>query len=304
MTYPSGFQPTPVDGTRTLARETVALNQVSWGAVFAGAATALVTQVVINLVGVAAGLASVSVETAAENPSASNFSLGAGAWFVASGIIASLIGGLIAGRLAGKPARGVAGLHGFVSWVATTLVVLYLLTSTASGLVGSAVSTVGSALGGAGNLVGGTVQTAAQAAAPSLTKIPNPLERIEQRVKDQAAGQDPQAARDAAVSAMRALLSGDAADKQQAETRAADALAKAQNIPVDQARQQVQDYQKQYEQAVASAKKQAEEAAKTAKSLATQGALYASIALILGAIAAFLGGLLAAPKPIYPTARD
>ncbi|MDV2986101.1 UNVERIFIED_CONTAM: PhnA-like protein [Methylobacteriaceae bacterium AG10] len=303
MTYPSGFQPSSVDGTRTFARETVALNQVSWGAVFAGAATALVSQVVINLVGVAAGLASVGLNSA-ENPTASSFSLGAGAWFVASGVIASLIGGLIAGRLAGKPLRGIAGLHGFVSWVVTTLVVLYLLTSAASGIVGGAVSTVGSALGGAGNLVGGTVQTAAQAAAPSLTKIPNPLDQIEQRVKDQSAGQDPQAARDAAVSAMRALLSGNAADKQQAETRAADALAKAQNIPVDQARQQVQDYQKQYEQAVASAKTQAEEAAKTAKSVATQGALYASIALIVGAIAAFLGGLLAAPKPVFASVRD
>ena len=301
MTYPSGFEPSPLGTTRALAHETVALNQVSWGAVFAGAATALVAQVVINLAGVAAGLASVSLDTS-ENPTASTFSLGAGAWFVGSGIVASLIGGLIAGRLSGKPLRGIAGLHGLVSWVVTTLVVLYLLTSAASGVVGSAVSTVGSALGGAGNLVGGTVQTAAQAAAPSLTKIPNPLDHIERRVKDQAAGQDPQAARDAAVSAMRALLSGDAADKQQAEARAADALAKAQNIPVDQARQQVQDYQKQYEQALASAKKQAEEAARTAKSVATQGALYASIALVLGAIAAFLGGLLAAPKPL--TVRD
>ncbi|GMA79066.1 hypothetical protein GCM10025880_54830 [Methylorubrum aminovorans] len=176
MTYPSGFEPSPLGSTRSVAHETVALNQVSWGAVFAGAATALVAQVVINLAGVAVGLASVSLDTA-ENPTASTFSLGAGAWFVGSGIVASLIGGLIAGRLSGKPLRGIAGLHGLVSWVVTTLVVLYLLTSAASGVVGSAVSTVGSALGGAGNLVGGTVQTAAQAAAPSLTKIPNPSTR-------------------------------------------------------------------------------------------------------------------------------
>ena len=77
MTYPSGFQPSIVDGARSVAHETVALNQVSWGAVFAGAATALVTQVVINLAGVAAGLASVGLDTA-ENPTASTFSLGAG----------------------------------------------------------------------------------------------------------------------------------------------------------------------------------------------------------------------------------
>ncbi len=60
------------------------------------------------------------------------------------------------------------------------------------------------ALGGAGNLVGGTVQTAAQAAAPSLAKVSNPLDGIENSVRQQAAGQDPQAAKDAAVAAVRA----------------------------------------------------------------------------------------------------
>ena len=66
-------------------------------------------------------------------------------------------------------------------------------------------STVSGALGGAGNLVGGTVQTAAQAAAPSLSKISNPLDGIERTVREQSAGQDPQAARDAAYSAFTDL---------------------------------------------------------------------------------------------------
>ncbi|MDP4006234.1 PhnA-like protein [Methylobacterium sp. NEAU K] len=287
----------------TLAAEThadtraVLLNQVSWGAVFAGATTALVTQAILNLIGVGVGLASVGT-TAADNPAASTVSLGAGVWFVASGVVASLVGGAIAGRLSGKPLPGAAGLHGLVSWAVTTLVVLYLLTSAVGGLVGGAFSGVTSTLGGAGNLVGGTVQTAAQAAAPSLSKITNPLDGIENTVRQQAAGQDPQAARDAAVAAVKALFTGDPAQKAQAEARAADALAKAQNIPVDQARQQVQDYEKQYDQAVATAKQKAEAAAVTAKSAATQGAFYAAIALILGALAAFLGGRFGAPKPV------
>ncbi|XYD06682.1 PhnA-like protein [Methylobacterium sp. NMS12] len=274
----------------------VLLNQVSWGAIFAGAVTALVTQVIINLVGVGVGLASVGT-TAADNPSASTVSMGAGAWFVASGLVASLAGGLIAGRLSGKALPGAAALHGLVSWAVTTLVVLYLLTSAASGLVGGTLGTVSSALGGAGNLVGGTVQTAAQAAAPSLSKISNPLDGIEDKVRQQAAGQDPQAAKDAAVAAVRAVLTGDPAQKEQAKTRAADALAKAQGITPDQAKAQIDDYQKQYEQAVASAKQKAEAAAVTAKSAATQGAFYAALALILGALAAYVGGRLGAPKP-------
>ncbi len=274
----------------------VLLNTVSWGAIFAGAVTALVTQIVVNLIGVGAGLASVGIN-ATDNPTASTVSLGAGLWFVGSGIVASLAGGLIAGRLSGKPLPGAAALHGLVSWAVTTLVVLYLLTSAATGLLGGALGTVSGALGGAGNLVGGTVQTAAQAAAPSLAKITNPLEGIEQTVREQSAGQDPQAARDAAVAAIRAVLSGDPSQKEQAKNRAADALAKAQNISPDQARQQIQDYEKQYDQAVATAKKKAQDAAVATKSAATQGAFYAALALVLGALAAFLGGRLGAPKP-------
>ncbi|MCJ2092232.1 MULTISPECIES: PhnA-like protein [unclassified Methylobacterium] len=274
---------------------TVLLHQVSWGAIFAGATTALVAQVILNMLGVGIGLSSVGMN-AADNPAASTLSMSAGIWFVASGIVASLIGGFLAGRLSGKPVGGAAGLHGLVSWSVTTLVVLYLLTSAVGGIVGGAFNGVATTLGGAGNLVGGTVQTAAQAAAPSLSKITNPLDGIESTVRQQASGQDPQAARDAAVAAVRAVLTGDPAQKQQAETRAADALAKAQGIPADQAKQQIQDYEKQYDQAVATAKQKAEAAAVATKSAATQGAFYAALALILGALAAFLGGRLGAPK--------
>ncbi|KQT14506.1 PhnA-like protein [Methylobacterium sp. Leaf399] len=275
---------------------TVLLNEVSWGAIFAGAVTALVSQVVLNMVGVGIGLSSVGTN-AADNPAASTLSMGAGVWFIVSGIVAALAGGFIAGRLSGKPVTAAAGLHGLVSWAVTTLVVLYLLTSAAGGLIGGAFSGVTSTLGGAGSLVGGTVKTAAQAAAPSLAQISNPLDGIEKSVRQQASGQDPEALRDAAAAAVRALLSGDPAKKQEAENRAADALAKAQGIPVDQAKTQIQSYQKQYETAVADAKQKAVAAAEATRSAASQGAFYGALALILGALAGFFGGRLGAPKP-------
>ncbi|GJD46128.1 hypothetical protein AFCDBAGC_4008 [Methylobacterium cerastii] len=287
--------PSTVPNAAAADTRTVLLNQVSWGAIFAGAVTALVAQVVLNMVGVGVGLSSVG-GPAADNPAASTLSMGAGLWFVGSGIVASLAGGLIAGRLSGKPIAGAAGLHGLVSWAVTTLVVLYLLSSAVGGIVGGAFSGVTSTLGGAGSLVGGTVQTAAQAAAPSLAQISNPLDGIEKSVRQQAAGQDPQALRDAAASAIRALLSGDPAQKAQAENRAADALAKAQGIPADQAKTQIQGYEKQYEAALADAKQKAKVAAEATRSAATQGAFYGALALILGALAGFLGGRFGAPK--------
>ncbi|MBY0295644.1 MAG: PhnA-like protein [Methylobacterium sp.] len=274
-------------------------HQVSWGAILAGAVMALVTQLVLNIVGVGVGLASIGTDGAA-GPGAATLSLGAGLWWVVSGILASLAGGALAGRLSGKPDGSTSGFHGLVSWAVTTLVVIYLLTSTAGGILGGAFNTVAGALGGAGSALGSGLQTAAQTAAPALGRVANPLDGIEQRVREAASGQDPAALRDAAAAAMRAYLTGDPAQRQQAETRAAEALAKAQNIPADQARQQIQDYQRQYEQALASAKQKAEAAAATAKSAATQGAFYAALALMLGALAAFLGGRLGAVGPQGP----
>jgi pyruvate/2-oxoglutarate dehydrogenase complex dihydrolipoamide acyltransferase (E2) component len=274
-------------------------HQVSWGAILAGAVMALVTQLVLNIVGVGVGLASIGTDGAG-NPGAATLSLGAGLWWVVSGILASLAGGALAGRLSGKPDGSTSGFHGLVSWAVTTLVVVYLLTATAGGILGGAFNAVTGAVGGAGSALGGGLQTAAQTAAPALGRVANPLDGIEQRVREAASGQDPAALRDAAAAAMRAYLTGDPAQRQQAETRAAEALAKAQNIPADQARQQIQDYQRQYEQALASAKQKAEAAAATAKSAATQGAFYAALALVLGALAAFLGGRLGAVAPQGP----
>src|SRR4026208_1007392 len=81
---------------------TVLINRVSWRAVLAGVVVALVAQLILNLVGVGIGAASVARLTS-NNPSATSFAIGAGIWWALSGIIAALIGGYTAGRLAGQP---------------------------------------------------------------------------------------------------------------------------------------------------------------------------------------------------------
>lgn len=275
---------------------TILLNQVSWGAIFAGAILALVAQMILNMVGLGIGMAALD-PTGNETLSIAGLSKGAGLWWVGSGIVASLIGGFLAGRLSGKPAGGTSAYHGLVSWAVTTLVLIYLLTSAAGSLVGGAFGGLSSVIGGAGSAIGGAAQTAAQAAAPSLTKVTNPLDGIEKQVRQTSGDQDPAALRDTAAQAVRAYLSGDAAQQAEAEARATDALAKAQNISPEEAKAQVQNYRKQYEQAAAEAKQKATAAAETTRKAAAQGALYGALALVLGALAAFLGGRLGAVSP-------
>ncbi|WP_377295028.1 PhnA-like protein [Rhizobium sp. SG2393] len=262
-----------------------AFNRVSWGAVFAGVAIALTVQLVLNLLGVGIGAAVIDPGTA-DNPAASTFSMGTIAWFVISGIVASFAGGYVASRLSGRPLRSTGALHGLTSWAVTTLVIFYLLTTSIGALAGGLFNGISGIISGAGS----TVATAATAAAPSLAEATNPMAAIEQQIRETSGGNDPAVLRDTAVKAVQAVLTGDPAQAEQARNQAADALARAQNIPVEQARQQVAQYETQYRQTVEAAKQQATAAAQTAATAVSTGAVLAFVALVVGAIASLIGG--------------
>lgn len=164
-------------------------------------------------------------------------------------------------------------------------------------MVGGAVSTASSALGGAGKALGGSIQTAVQTAAPSLNNVSDPMAVIESKVRSASGGQDPAALRDAATTAVRAALTGDPAQQAAANEKAAEALAKAQNIPQDEAKNQVSQYQQQYKETVLKTKEQAKRAADTAAKRVSQGALFGALALLLGALTAFFAGRVSAVTP-------
>ena len=75
-TPPHTSEVAPADEVRTIM-----LNQVSWGAVFAGAALALVMQIILNMIGLGVGLSTLDIAQG-DTPSAGSISLGAGIWFV------------------------------------------------------------------------------------------------------------------------------------------------------------------------------------------------------------------------------
>ncbi|MEE1657053.1 PhnA-like protein [Microvirga sp. CF3062] len=271
---------TPAEDARTIM-----LNRISWGAVLAGVVTALVTQLILNMLGIGIGVATLDPATS-DNPQASTFSIAAGIWWTLSGIIASFAGGYLAGRLSGRPKESTAGFHGLIAWAATTLVIFYLLTSTLGSLLGGAYNTLSSAVGGLG-------RTAVQTAAPALAQNPDPFAAIEQQVRGAAGGTDPAQLRDTAVTSLRAMLTGDQAQAQQARDRATDALARAQNIPPEEARNRVTQYEQQYRQTVDRAK----QAADTAATGVSTAALLGALGLILGALAGWFGGRAGAVDP-------
>lgn len=272
---------------------TIMIYRISWGAVFAGAALAITVQIMLALLGFGVGLSAVSA-TATDNPSAGAFSLGAGLWSICSALFAAGVGGYAAGRLCGKPVDNTSGYHGLTSWAVSTIVVVYLLSSAVAGAVGGSANALSAVAGG----MGSTASTAVQAAAPSLANATDPFGAVERQVRESSGGNDPAALRDTAVSAMRAALTGDQAQAQDARERAAQALARAQNIPVEEARTRVGQYEQQYRQTAEQVKQKAVQAAETARKGAATGAIVAFFALLLSGVAAWFGGRAGTVTPV------
>lgn len=266
---------TPAEDVRT-----VVLNQVSWGAVFAGIALALVVHLLLTMIGAGVGLISLNPGQAGA-ADAGTFSITAGIWWIVAGIIAAFAGGYTAGRLSGRPKQSTAAWHGLASWAGTTIIVFYLLTTAVAGIVG-----------GVFNAVGSFAQTAAEVAAPVVDEL-DPLEQVAQQVEIAAPGDDAAAIRDAAVAAVRAALTADEAEAAEAQETAAQALARATGEPIETAQQRLANLQADFEAAMA----EAADAAEAASNALGTASLFAALALVLGAIAAWFGGRMGKVRP-------
>jgi hypothetical protein len=287
----------PAEDVRTMV-----LNRISWSAVFAGVVVALATQLLLNLLGMGIGAATLNPGTG-ESPSATSFSIGAGIWFALSSILAALASGYAAGKLAGVPNEATGSWHGLTTWALATLIVFYLLSSTLGGILGGAYRGMTNVLGGVASAVSSTTQTAAQVAGPSISHTTDPFSSIDQALRSAIPGNDPTALRDAVIAAMRAAVTGDPQQAAQARERAAQTMVHAQNISLEDARRQVQEYEQQYRQAVDQAKQQARQAADTAAKTVSGAALLGFITLLLGAIAGWIGGRFGAVEPTLPAGR-
>lgn len=134
------------------------MKRISWSAVFAGVLVAIVTQMLLTLLGLGIGLGTIdAVEE--RNPTA-GLGTGSAIWYIISSLISLGLGGWVAGRLASAPRLFDGILHGVLTWCLVTLLTIYFLTTT-----------IGSLIGGAGKLVGGLVSTAGSAAAAAAPGI-------------------------------------------------------------------------------------------------------------------------------------
>ena len=275
---------TPAEDARTIL-----VNSVSWSAIFAGAVIGLMTVLLLNMLGLGLGVSTVT-PSASDNPGASTISIVAGIWYIVSSLIAAFVGGHVAARLSGRAKATTGGWHGLTTWAVTTLVILYLLTTAVGGLIGGAFSTVTGALSGIGHAAG----TAASAAGPSVANS-DPFSAIAGQLG--ASGVDTGAAKNSALDAIKGALTGNQAQSDQAKETAVQALAKQQNISVEDARAKVDQYQQQYQQTLAETKQKALAAADATATVVSRGSLFGFVALVLGALAGWFGGRSGVVEP-------
>ena len=139
------------------------LKRISWSAVFAGILVAIVTQMLLTLLGLGIGLGTID-PLQERNPTA-GLGIGSAIWYIISSLLSLFVGGWIAGRLASAPRLFDGIIHGVLTWCLVTLLTIYFLTTT-----------IGSIIGGAGKLVGGLVSTAGTAVASAAPSIGNAVQ--------------------------------------------------------------------------------------------------------------------------------
>jgi hypothetical protein len=115
---------------------------ISWGAVFAGVFTALVSQLLLNMLGLGIGAATIDPYYGS-SPDAETFSFAAYAWWAGSGIVSAFFGGWVAGALVGQWWRFDGAVHGFIAWCISTLVVAFVFAGVLGGVAGMASNVAG-----------------------------------------------------------------------------------------------------------------------------------------------------------------
>jgi polyhydroxyalkanoate synthesis regulator phasin len=263
------------------------VRRISPWAVLAGAVVGVVVLFLLGLLGLAVGLATIDPAPAGDDtPGAGTFGTGAAIWGIISFLIALLAAGWIASRLAGDPKKLDGLLHGVVAWALTTLIIMWLMTTTVSSIIGGAFSLLG-------NIASASAQ-AVQAAAggESLADAAQqlPWDRIRQRV-EQALPADVDVDRETLMAAFRELVL-EGGDRQ----AVVDILVQQGGMAPEEAERTLQNLEAEYQQAAQQVEQQAGQAAQAAAETVSSAALWSFIALLLGGLAAAGGGWLGAPR--------
>lgn len=206
-----GRYPTEVDATIVANIDPV--DRIRWGAIFGGLFAALTTLILLNILGIAIGLAIYDPQD-----SLSNFGIGAGVWGALATLVAFIVGGWLAARTAAVVGQANGILNGAMVWVVSIPLLLFFASSGVGSVIGSTVGAVSS-------VTGTTLETVAPAVSQAVEAAVSEEDIQAVQATAQAAGQELTVA-DARVTA-QAIATQIAPSPQQVDSAAATTSAGA-----------------------------------------------------------------------------
>ncbi|MGX9392936.1 hypothetical protein ACWX0K_18455 [Nitrobacteraceae bacterium UC4446_H13] len=276
-----------------VAAGTPATSPVSWASIIAGGVVAAIATLVLMLLGSGFGLTMIS-PWASQSASATTVVVSAAIWLVVVQWISSCMGGYIAGRLRKRWSslhtdevvfRDSA--HGLLAWSVATLVVVTVLGSTVSGLLGSG-------LQAASNAVSGVAKAGTEAASNASPNgyIVDSLFRSSDPARINAPGAEGDAA--AVAQATRILTTSIANGEMSADDKSylATLISARTGLSQAEAQKRIDDTWAAAQNAKAKAQEAAEKARKAAATTTLLGALSLIIGAFIAAVSAVLGGKL------------
>ncbi len=121
-----GAMPAPAGNNRSIKEgvtRRILVPTLRWGAILAGVAAGLSTQLLLAMLGLASGL---SLANVSEGVSPGSGTL---LWSILSLLVAALVGSYVAGRVSGLSRKVDGMLHGVVTWSVSTLLFIMMATS-------------------------------------------------------------------------------------------------------------------------------------------------------------------------------
>ncbi len=145
---------------------TLPTNRVRWGPIWAGLLAAFFTLLVLSLLGLAIGAATVHAGQAVQGSGNQNAGQYSAIWAGISAILAFLVGGYVAGRTAAVHERGWAALNGALVFLLALPLLLWLASQGLGALIGNA-SNIAGGLGINLGQLGATATGAAKSITPA-----------------------------------------------------------------------------------------------------------------------------------------
>jgi hypothetical protein len=312
-------------GRTEVASATFAHKRISWGAVFAGVAVAIVVHILLGVLGIAIGVS--TIDPLQEGNPVAGLGIGSGIYLVISALVALFVGGYVAGALAMIQDRRDRTLHGLTTWAVVTILMFMLLTTAIGRVIGGTANMVASGMSMAGDAVASVAgpitdqlqkqlkdagidldlasirqearELTRQAEAPAMqpSQIKQDAEQIGDVVANQAerVAKDPEAANDA-IQEIFDRVQGVMGEKMSAADRESliNLLVSRTDMNEQEARETVQNWEEAYEKAYQTAQEELSKLQKEAKQKAREWGDTAAEAIAIAAWWTFIILLMSA----------